>query len=286
MNSKKCDLCGNKLTFYKLRFIDGAICSSCIVKYKFGTKFKIRSTQLIEWCKNHSISEVKTLISEGKDATDINTDQYSLKNQFAEIDKKKQTENLNRISLNDSLAEKEVTKIKSWNLDSKLNQQLINAKVIDLFAVKKELKYLPQLVDLNKEPLIYACSGILNGRTWLIVCTNQRVIFLNKNMIYGMQQEVIPLKAINAVTFTQKLMLGSISITNGANVTTIENVDKLAAPIMAQKIQDAKNALSNPAQNTASNNDLDDLRKLKALLDDGIITQEDFDAKKKQILGI
>lgn len=285
MNSKKCDLCGNKLTFYKLKFSDGAICSNCIIKHKFGTKFKIKSAQLLEWCKNHSISELKTLISEGKNATNINTEQYSLKNKFAEIDKKTYAENSNLTSLNDSLAESKAAKIRSWNLDSKLSQQLINAKVLDLFAVKKELKYLPQIIDLDTEPIIYACSGIFDGHTWLIVCTNQRVIFLNKNMIYGMQQEVIPLKAINAVTFTQNLMLGSISITNGANVTTIENVGKLVAPIMAQKIQDAKNALSNPAQNTASNNDLDDLRKLKSLLDDGIITQEDFDTKKKQILG-
>lgn len=35
-----------------------------------------------------------------------------------------------------------------------------------------------------------------------------------------------------------------------------------------------------------SDNDLNDLKQLKSLLDDGVITQEDFDAKKKQILGI
>ena len=31
---------------------------------------------------------------------------------------------------------------------------------------------------------------------------------------------------------------------------------------------------------------LDDLRKYKELLDEGIITQEEFDAKKKQILNL
>lgn len=35
-----------------------------------------------------------------------------------------------------------------------------------------------------------------------------------------------------------------------------------------------------------SRNDIDDLRKLKALLDDGIITESEFEAKKKQILGL
>ncbi|AVK98993.1 SHOCT domain-containing protein [Lysinibacillus sphaericus] len=30
----------------------------------------------------------------------------------------------------------------------------------------------------------------------------------------------------------------------------------------------------------------DEIRELKDLLDDGILTQEEFDAKKKQLLGI
>ena len=34
------------------------------------------------------------------------------------------------------------------------------------------------------------------------------------------------------------------------------------------------------------NNSIDDLRKLKDLLDNGTITQEEFDAKKKQLLGL
>ena len=35
-----------------------------------------------------------------------------------------------------------------------------------------------------------------------------------------------------------------------------------------------------------SHNDLDDLKKLKELLDNGIISQEEFDVKKKQLLGL
>ena len=33
-------------------------------------------------------------------------------------------------------------------------------------------------------------------------------------------------------------------------------------------------------------NNIEDLKKLKDLLDSGIITQEEFDAKKKQLLGV
>ena len=36
----------------------------------------------------------------------------------------------------------------------------------------------------------------------------------------------------------------------------------------------------------ANNDSSEQLRKLKGLLDDGVITQDEFDSKKKQILGI
>lgn len=41
-----------------------------------------------------------------------------------------------------------------------------------------------------------------------------------------------------------------------------------------------------PAQNSSVVAVADELRNLKSLLDDGIITQSEFDAKKKQLLGI
>lgn len=37
---------------------------------------------------------------------------------------------------------------------------------------------------------------------------------------------------------------------------------------------------------TASKSEVDEIRKYKELLDDGIITQEEFDAKKKELLGL
>lgn len=39
-------------------------------------------------------------------------------------------------------------------------------------------------------------------------------------------------------------------------------------------------------ENNNSENNLNKLRELKSLLDEGILTQEEFDFKKKQILGI
>lgn len=39
-------------------------------------------------------------------------------------------------------------------------------------------------------------------------------------------------------------------------------------------------------QNTPAISAADELKKFKELLDSGVITQEEFDAKKKQLLGL
>ena len=41
-----------------------------------------------------------------------------------------------------------------------------------------------------------------------------------------------------------------------------------------------------PTKTAKSNDRIEELAKLKDLLDTGVITQEEFDAKKKQILGV
>lgn len=285
---KKCDLCGNKLTLYKLKFKDGAICSKCIVKYNFGNKLGVKS-KITFWAQEHTVEDAKALINRNENIQDINLDNYTFSKVVQrDTDKKLAQNKSNNESLDfhktvlDGYIDKSKNKLEKLDIPDTLKDQLIESKSFDFWNVQKELKYLPQVIDLNNEKIQYACSGILDGHTWLIICTNIRIIFLNKNIIYGMQQQVIPLDAINAVTFTQKLALGSISITNGATVTTIESINKTAAPIMAQKIQAMQKESKNPS-NTANYNNL---RELKSLLDDGIITEEDFETKKKQILNI
>lgn len=285
MNNKKCNLCGKIIGMQKLQLKDGYICTKCMKKSGWGS-WGFTSFAAFKWAKAHTFNELQDFLKEGKNRKDAALLYMNKHNDL----KEKQNQNSNNETFHDIVINSSITSankdIEKLNIPNNLKQQLIDSESFDFFGVKKELKFIPEIINLNKEKIVYACSGMLNTHTWLIICTDQRLIFLNKNMIYGMQQKVIPLNVINAVTFTQKLTLGTISITNGANVTTIESVNKMAVPIMAAKIQKAKNNLLNPSQSNYSNSELDDLRKLKALLDDHIITQSEFDAKKKQMLGL
>lgn len=120
-----------------------------------------------------------------------------------------------------------------------------------------------------------------------MVCTDQRIIFLNKNMIYGTDRNDIPLNTVNAVSYSSKMIFATITITNGANTTVIEQVSKETADPMVKAIKVAQqNYINKQNVSVQPLDEADQIRKFKSLLDDGIITEEEFEAKKKQLLGL
>ncbi|MBU5277036.1 PH domain-containing protein [Lactiplantibacillus argentoratensis] len=172
-----------------------------------------------------------------------------------------------------------------------VKSQMEQAGVSDLFGTKKEVKALPGILN-DDEHIVYATSGFIDSNTVLVVLTQKRVIFIDKGLIYGIKSTEVPLDMINGVSYSKGLMFGKVSITNGAVTTLIDNVDKSTAPILAEKIKVAaeqyKESLHVSVQNSSASvlDGPDQIRKYKSLADEGIITQEEFEAKKKQILGV
>lgn len=57
-------------------------------------------------------------------------------------------------------------------------------------------------------------------------------------------------------------------------------------PMQTSQIDTTEEKNQQPVQTSDINIAADDLRKYKGLLDEGLITQEDYDQKKKEILGL
>lgn len=93
---------------------------------------------------------------------------------------------------------------------------------------------------------------------------------------------------INQISAIGTGMFSSIAIATSSgsiNFYGIVNRDEMFR-CLSELVKNRQNAAqSNVADNT-SGNSLEELMKLKTLLDQGIITQEEFDAKKKQLLGL
>lgn len=185
----------------------------------------------------------------------------------------------------------------SYTLDE-IKVQMENAGISDLWGTKREVKELPKILNDN-EIIKYGCSGFNDNNTVLCLCTNQRILFLDKGLLYGIKSTEIPLDMVNGVSYEKGLILGKIAITNGANTTKLEQINKKDAPIMADTIKkeamnykkslQAKNNDNLSIQHEASNNTdnlIKQLKELKKLVDEGILTQEEFEAKKKQLLNL
>ncbi len=126
---------------------------------------------------------------------------------------------------------------------AEIRQQIESLENADIFGTKKEIKYLPEVLDEN-ETIKGVASGMLENNTWLIVCTDQRVLFLDKGMLYGLKQKEIPLDSISSVTHKTGIMLGSIEVLgSGHSGMKIKQIEKKCTASLAKSIMVARREL-------------------------------------------
>lgn len=158
-------------------------------------------------------------------------------------------------------------------------------------GTKKEFFHLPEILNIGEQPLAIA-SGMMDNNTWLITLTNQRVIFLDKGMFYGLKQIDVNLKNIVGVGGKTGLILGEITISTSGQNYTIKNVMKSSVTPFTNLVNETRNSLSNPPpelSTQAAPKPFDDimskLERLAEMKDDGILTDEEFQQQKQRILN-
>lgn len=127
-----------------------------------------------------------------------------------------------------------------------------------------------------------AVGGILFGGAGAIVGAATRK---QKSLCESLQVKVT-VKGYRDPAFFIKLITTPTKTDGFVYKAVTETAQKLASKL---ELIVEENKSSNAQQNasTASSPDpADQIRKFKALIDDGIISQEEFDQKKKQLLGI
>lgn len=123
--------------------------------------------------------------------------------------------------------------------------------------------------------------------------TDKRIIGAQKKLI-GETLKVISLDFVNDVTFSSGIAFGIVTVDSmkekfniAVSKAQAQNISGRLQAFLLERKQTQQNATSQPAPAAPTpDSSLDSLRNLKALLDEGILTQEEFDAKKKQILGL
>lgn len=172
-----------------------------------------------------------------------------------------------------------------------IEQQIKRLGQVDTFGTKKEIKHLPEVLSPD-ETVLALTSGLMDGNTWLIVCTERRVIFLDKGLLYGLKQRETPLEKINSIEQKTGMLLGSIGIWDGAARMEIRNVMKQTVGPFVQAVNRAREAVrqhthfNGPRPTPVPNVDVaSQLERLAELRERGILTDAEFAAQKAKLLG-
>jgi hypothetical protein len=162
-----------------------------------------------------------------------------------------------------------------------------------IFWTSKEIRALPEILD-SDEKIKAITSGIVNNSTWLAICTDRRLIFLNRGMFYGLQQVQMPLSRIQSVDHQHTIFFGTISVFDGINVFTLNLVIKPSIAPFVRAVEDylyahkkdQSKATNITSTGPAGGNDIaSQISKLAELKEKGYLTDEEFQTQKKKLLG-
>jgi Bacterial PH domain/Protein of unknown function (DUF2510)/Short C-terminal domain len=157
------------------------------------------------------------------------------------------------------------------------------AKMRIRLGAGREIKKLPEHL-WDDETVELLSSGNVSERNGLLALTSHRLIFLFTGLVNSAFED-FPISNISSISYKSGMVLASIEVYASGNKATIKNVNKTDAEEIADAIR-AK--LGRPATATAVqavSSDADELAKWAGLRDSGVISAEDFEAKKRQLLG-
>lgn len=164
-----------------------------------------------------------------------------------------------------------------------INKRIKEMNIGVTVAVRKEIKELAKVLQ-EGEKLLYAMPGVSLKESWLIACTDKRILLLNKEL-FSLKQKEIPLNRITSIEQSSGMVFGKIVISDGPSKIGIENLAKLNIPILVETINNAVSDFNNSGTQTSSTDMAKQLQDLASLRDQEILTEEEFKQQKTKLLN-
>lgn len=183
---------------------------------------------------------------------------------------------------------------------AEVKKQIGNIDGVSSLFGSREIKELPNIL-WEDEIIERIVQGTYRNGAGVLVATNKRLMFINKGLIYGLQVEDFQYSNISSIEYSTGMILGKIRFYASGNRAEIENVEKKACRDFADYVRARTSPISEKAtensvekvapefaskEESSKPNVADEIREFKKLMDEGIITEEDFNEKKKQLLGL
>lgn len=291
--AKECSLCGSKIGFFdqNLKFKDKQyICGKCIDKYRFSKKEGSyeASWKAIGWSTDHSLKEFKeNYIDQGKDFNDALVDAENKK--LAAKQEKADNKAKYQALLSDF--QKDSYHFSHYYFNQRRQQILVAKTLLDDYKIINFSDIVSYKVNQNghNETKHHGITraivgGALAGGVGAIVGATTGGKQTDYIDHLGL---IISLKDGSnfEVVFIRKMeQIKSNSLSARTSIESLNKLISLIDSIIAQN--QASNIDKINSNSDTSNDSADEIRKFKKLAEDGIITQEEFEAKKKQLLNL
>ena len=146
-------------------------------------------------------------------------------------------------------------------------------------ALKKDEKVLDVVVGFIGDMMGKGKDRQHNG---VLVCTNQRVVFYSKGLLSEVNRS-IPINKISSIDLDKGLMFTSITIhTSNDEIKVRGNYEE------HKKFQDTLEEIRNNQDTNTTSIQQDDpiekIKKLSELKNQGIISDDEFEQKKKELM--
>jgi Bacterial PH domain/Short C-terminal domain len=154
------------------------------------------------------------------------------------------------------------------------------------FGGRKELKKLDEYL-WEDETVSRMATGLYAGKNGLLVLTDRRLIFLFHGWT-GQRNEDFPLDTITSISAGSGIAMGSITVFSGGAKAEIKSINKADAKALADEVRNRLATrgvrLTDAAPQTAPPDVLAQLKQLGELHEAGVLTSEEFEAKKAELL--
>ena len=153
-----------------------------------------------------------------------------------------------------------------------------------IFA-RKEIHELPDILSAD-EKIVSLVEGRnkVNNHHIILVATDRRLIFVDKEFLYGLKVEDFSYSKISSIQYETGVMLASIDIQVTDDVVEIDGVGKYHAELFCEKVRDFMSRPEIVFQNTSEPSVLDQLEQLGRLKESGVLSEEEFMDQKNKLM--
>lgn len=179
-------------------------------------------------------------------------------------------------------------------------KEIINDVSADKQSAKqKEVKELPHILREN-EQIKNAATGILESSYCLLVVTDQRVILVDKGLLYGLKVHEIGYDKLSSIEYETGIIFGKLIFATAGSVMNVEKIGKQYITSLYESIHSAweaykqkqSTATTTPSAEPASTSSsalsaedlISQLERLANLKKANMLTDEEFKAAKAKLL--